>query len=403
MSSRYCRNFRNGRAHQMPPVRYLRRAPILLLCFLLLACAAQQDKSPAVTPTVSLGSSLAQHTIYVTTTIGASLHNDGFLVALDAETGKLRWQTNTAGTIGIPAVGNGAVYVAGDDGNVYAVNATTGQKLWTFQRTVGVSDNSGYDGYVALSGQTLYVNSDGAAVYALDAATGHQRCVFSLPLAGAHDHLYTTPSVVNGTVFVGSGAGLYALDANSGALRWKFEPNGGLGGVPVVKNNVVYVGGSGFYTVYAVDAQTGNQLWHSQAAGSVISPPAVGDGMVYIGSTDQTVYALNAQTGSLAWKYATTGNAAQPPLPTGSAVTLDGDMVYAGGQGGGFYALNAQTGKVMWSKMLDSAVDSPPTVAFGAIFVASDSGTVYTFRESDGAPGWSYHANGMIYASPALS
>ena len=31
-----------------------------------------------------------------------------------------------------PAVANGVVYVGSDDGNVYALNASTGAKLWSY-------------------------------------------------------------------------------------------------------------------------------------------------------------------------------------------------------------------------------------------------------------------------------
>jgi glucose dehydrogenase len=33
--------------------------------------------------------------------------------------------------VGCPAVANGVVYVGSEDGNVYALNATTGAKLWS--------------------------------------------------------------------------------------------------------------------------------------------------------------------------------------------------------------------------------------------------------------------------------
>ena len=65
-----------------------------------------------------------------------------------------------------PAVANGVVYVGSDDHNVYALNATTGAKLWNY--TTG--------GYVlsspAVVNGVVYVGSDDDNVYALNATTG---------------------------------------------------------------------------------------------------------------------------------------------------------------------------------------------------------------------------------------
>src|SRR5262249_40856287 len=141
----------------------------------LLACAGCAGTATTrATPSISLDAALGQDTVYVTTTIGTSISNPGFLVALDAETGPPRWSRSAAGTMGVPVAANGTVFMAADDGKVYAFDAATGKPRWTFQRTVGVGFNTGFDGYLALGNGLLYVDSDGGAVYALDPATGRQ-------------------------------------------------------------------------------------------------------------------------------------------------------------------------------------------------------------------------------------
>src|SRR5208282_713818 len=49
----------------------------------------------------------------------------------------LKWSYTTGGTridpvASSPAVANGVVYVGSNDGNVYALNASTGAKLWSY-------------------------------------------------------------------------------------------------------------------------------------------------------------------------------------------------------------------------------------------------------------------------------
>jgi outer membrane protein assembly factor BamB len=46
--------------------------------------------------------------------------------------------------------------------------------------------------------------------------------------------------------------------------------------------------------VYAVEASTGRLRWKFRSGGPVTSSPAVGDDVIYIGSTDHFVYALAA-------------------------------------------------------------------------------------------------------------
>ncbi len=74
---------------------------------------------------------------------------------------------------------------------------------------------------------------------------------------------------------------------------------------PAVANGVVYVGSSD-QNVYALNASTGALLWKYTTGGQIDhSSPAVTNGVVYVGSFDGNVYALNASTGALLWKYPT--------------------------------------------------------------------------------------------------
>src|SRR5579872_3379850 len=212
-----------------PPKRVCVRSGLLLasLALVLAACSSgpAAQGTPATKPTattvVSLDPKLAQETIYITTTVGLGETNPGYLEAINAQTGVPRWKLSTSGTIGVPVVANGSVYIAPDDGSIRAVNAATGTQVWSFMRTVGVGNGTGFDGYPAIAGNTLYVCSDGGAVYALDAATGKQRWLFEAPAANAN-HIYTAPAVANGLVYVAPGgpnATFYALDTATGAVH----------------------------------------------------------------------------------------------------------------------------------------------------------------------------------------
>src|SRR6266487_2089478 len=57
---------------------------------------------------------------------------DGNLYAVNATTGKEKWHFSTGQTIlGSPVLANGVLYFGSDDGNLYAVNPANGAKLWS--------------------------------------------------------------------------------------------------------------------------------------------------------------------------------------------------------------------------------------------------------------------------------
>ena len=65
-----------------------------------------------------------------------------------------------------PAVANGVVYVGSGDYNVYALNAATGAKLWSYRTGYVVCSTP------AVANGVVYVGSEDNKVYALNAATG---------------------------------------------------------------------------------------------------------------------------------------------------------------------------------------------------------------------------------------
>src|SRR6516225_4175990 len=84
-------------------------------------------------------------------------------------------------------------------------------------------------------------------------------------------------------------------------LLWKYNTTGYyVYSSPAVANGVVYLGSYGpDNSVYALNAGTGALLWKYNTGSNVYSSPAVANGVVYVGSEDGNVYALNAGTGAL--------------------------------------------------------------------------------------------------------
>ena len=138
---------------------------------------------------------------------------------------------------------------------------------------------------------------------------------------------FGAPAVVNGTLFVGSAAGMVqALDAKTGCIHWTFQANG-----PVRSTTVAVKRGSGYSLVfgdqigwvYSLDAKTGRLNWRKRIeaheATRLTGSPAVNDGIVFVpaASWEETraidaqyacctfrgsITALRAADGTVVWK-----------------------------------------------------------------------------------------------------
>jgi eukaryotic-like serine/threonine-protein kinase len=89
----------------------------------------------------------------------------------------------------------------------------------------------------------------------------------------------------------------------TGQLAWKFKTGGWVGSSPAVSGGVVYVGNEDYMGngdqepkgdyLYALDAATGTLRWKFKAGDNFVdSSPAVSGGLVYVGSDDHYLYAV---------------------------------------------------------------------------------------------------------------
>jgi outer membrane protein assembly factor BamB len=69
-----------------------------------------------------------------------------------------------------PAVANGVVYVGSDDHNIYALDARTGAKLWSYSNTAGFPILSSP---VVVNG-VVYVGAEGSILYAFSLQHGRK-------------------------------------------------------------------------------------------------------------------------------------------------------------------------------------------------------------------------------------
>jgi outer membrane protein assembly factor BamB len=98
--------------------------------------------------------------------------------------------------------------------------------------------------------------------------------------------------------------------------------------------------------VFALDAETGSVRWRARVSSEVLAAPKVGDGLVLVRSADNRVFAFGAEDGKRRWVYQRAAASLTVRSPTG--LTLHQGSAYAGFPGGKLVAIALSNGGVRW-------------------------------------------------------
>jgi len=339
----------------------------------------------------------------------------------------VRWAFTAAGPIvASPVVADGVVYVGSLSGHLYAVDTATGREKWNFKSSMPIASS------VAVANGVVYFVSSAGSLVALDAAAGQPKWVYAVEherrfearnlhgyrpaaqtIPDAWDVYTSSPAVANGIVYFGSGDGnVYAVDASSGLLQWKFATGDVVHASPAVASGTVYVG-SFDGNLYALDAVSGQQKWvfkggqdpaiHNQVGFQ--SSPTVVDGTVYVGCRDAHVYAIDAASGRKKWDYPTSKS-----WVNSTPVVRDG-LVYAStSDSSRFFALDARTGRLRFNFDAKAYVFSSPALAGNLAYFGSHNGRLYAVDAKSGALAWTFqtdasqrNALGLLNADGSLN
>lgn len=322
-----------------------------------------------------------------------------------------KWSLQTGTIVFSPVVANGVVYAASTDGKLHAVDTTSGQEEWSFQ-----AGSYTYYSTPAVANGRVYVAADGnggnldtldaaskisalnavAQLYALNAATGSVDWSFQLGFTR-----YTAPVIANDMVYMAAGPGpgnirkLYALDAQSGNVKWIWSYQGGnaIESIPTVANGTVYVS-AGDGKLHALNALSGQELW-SFPGGSFNSAPPVANGIVYINNFGDEIYALDAYSGRKIWSYTTS-------VSEGDMMVVANNVLYVSTTNDHIYALDASSGREKWSIQLGgNNYYAAPVVVNNMVYVLPE-GSIDALDAHSGHIKWSYLI-GEIQTTPAIA
>ncbi len=210
----------------------------------------------------------------------------GTLYALEAESGDTLWTHDAGGQIfAAPTVADRTVFVTGEDrdalrGTILALRATDGEEVWRYAPN---GPNAFVSAITVADGRAFVGMGDGL-VRALDAGNGAE--VWTFRTRSQFSPL-TIPAFADGDLFVVDGGGaVRRLDGDRGTGRWRFQyPSAFLTGSPLVIGDRVVVGLQDGRVV-AIDVDSGLQVWEDEAGTGTIGSLAVAGDLLLAGVED---------------------------------------------------------------------------------------------------------------------
>lgn len=293
---------------------------------------------------------------------------------------------------GTPVVAGDLLYVTSFE--VHALDVGNGRRQFK-TRDVAWS--------MALDGGRIH-GSDGPSLYALDALTGAERWRLQT------DAWVYSLKADRGTVVTGTrGGGVQAWEASTGEKLWEtsgvqtdFET---AEAGPAIHEGTVYLWQDA--RLRAVDARTGIERWSypigdaASCGGVPVRVTPAPDGHVYIAAGTR-VLAVDIAAGRVRWHFESPAVFLSPPaFAPGPAVT--GGGVYLADYLGTVYALDATTGKDRWRIATEARQSVEPVlVAAGNVHVGSGS-ALYTLDAVTGTPKWRFAAGGEVVGAPVVA
>lgn len=300
-----------------------------------------------------------------------------------------------------PVMGDGRIYVMDAEHVVRAVS-TSGTVLWSRDLTpLREKSHEGQGGGLAFAEGKLFVTSGFGVMVALDPASGNE--IWNQRLGGTASG---APTIRDGVAYVVAGDQVaWAIEADSGRMRWQIEGNGDVNnlagpGAPAVDDKYV-VFSYGNSSIQAAFRKGGFRVWNADILGrrngislttvdGITGVPTIVGDTVYAANHSGRMVALSLYDGARMW------TAQQGAL--GPVWAAGGSLFFVSDQNK-LVRLDAATGEEIWLKDLPgwvarrnpnkkrdrSYANLGPILAGGRLIVAGSDGQIRSFAPEDGS------------------
>jgi outer membrane protein assembly factor BamB len=245
-----------------------------------------------------------------------------------------------------PVILDDRIFIADTRGDIAALYADTGKKIWDIDSDLPITGGPGADEYLVMVG-----TSEGD-VLSLTSETGEE-----VWRAKVSSEILSSPRESDGIVIVRTIDGkIFALDATTGNRLWIYDrtvPNLTLRGTstPIIANGLVIAGFDGG-RLTALELKTGKLIWETKVAISrgrsqlermvdIDSQPLIVGDMIYVTTYQANVSALSLESGQMLW---------QRDISSYTELSADTEYLYVTDHIGNVWALDRFSGASVWKQ-----------------------------------------------------
>ena len=308
----------------------------------------------------------------------------------------------------LPVVSGGRAFVYDPNGNVTAISLGGGAQGWRRALRPEEEDGQVGTGGVAFDGGRVYAATGFGQLFALDAASGQTAWAIDLDTPAL-----SPPTVAGGRVFVVTQSNtVIAYSASDGTEQWRFRgipSSAGLlgSGSPAVSGDTVVVPYSSGELV-ALNVADGQPRWADavvtgaryQALSGlrdlVASPIIAGGSVIATGVGGRTI-SVGLASGNRQWE--TNVGSLHTPI-------VAGDVIFLVDLEGRLIALSRTSGAIQWARDLPGGPGegeekwAGPALASGTLFLASSEGNLLRVNPANGEVLGSSSIGDDIYLRP---
>ena len=333
------------------------------------------------------------------------LKRSGFSPSKAPNSASLVWKTDLgrwAKFWSSACIADGKLFIGAHDGNLYCLDAATGEHLWT---------------YYTDTGQPVF--SSPLVAQSMVYFAGYER-LYAIPSAGP----LNDPEQAEERVWI------YRFGKSTGGV------NNVVAGSPAIRGGRLFLGSVDQY-FYCFDAAKGGRpLWETytpyRGQHAFSSSPAVDRGKVFAATGNQSgsgrLYCFDETTGAILWEFDTDDITFSSPAIEGKRVFIanSGDWIggnhryrlycldvngYLDGVDEGVADNHEGNADLIWSFNTGDYVYSSPSIHDGKLFFGCANGTLTCLDTGTGNRVWTYHSDARrrftqprgILSSPALA
>ncbi len=304
---------------------------------------------------------------------------NGVVEKRDAKTGQRRWRVNTGVELSAgPGVGDQLLAVGSAEGHVVVLDANTGDEIWRTRLSSEILAPP------VIADSIVLVRLHDGHVHAFDARSGQRRWVFDTTIPNLTLRGNSTPLVWAGRAYIGFDNGkVAAIRLDDGTVIWMrtvVDTNGktelerivDIDGDMALVATELYLSSAGDKTL-SVATESGNVLW-SRDLGSATGV-SVSRTHLYLVDMDSVLHALNRNTGADIWQRDGYANR-QLTRPA-----VYGQQLLTGDLEGWLHVFNTADGQPLARKQFGkTAYYGAPVVVGDIIYLYNKDGTLIAAR-----------------------